>query len=60
MGVITALDPTMESPKLQKKLVPLLDNVDQTSVGIRISWSGFDTFMQRFEQLRISLGSPTN
>lgn len=51
MGVITTLDPTMEGPKVRRKLAPLLDDVDQKNVGFRIYWSRFDIFMERFEEL---------
>ena len=51
MGFIEVLDPTMEGPKIRRKLAPLLDGVDDKSVGFRIFWSRFDVFMKRFEEL---------
>ncbi len=51
MGMIKVLDPTMEGPKVRKKMAPLLDSVDGANVGFRIFWSRFDVFMRRFEEL---------
>lgn len=51
MERMEVLDPTMEGPKLRRKMVPLLDSVDGKNVGFRIFWSRFDIFMRRFEEL---------
>lgn len=51
MAFIEVLDPTVEAPKARRKLVPLLDRVDDKNVGFRIFWSRFDVFMKRFEEL---------
>ncbi len=51
MGLTEVLDPTMEAPKVKRKLAPLLDDVHGKSVGFRILWGRFDVFMVRFEEL---------
>ncbi len=51
MAFIEVLDPTMEGPKVRRKLAPRVESVDGRNVGLRIFWSRFDIFMKRFEEL---------
>ena len=51
MAMIEVLDPTMEGPKVNNKLAPLVDDINDKGVGLRIFWSRFDLFIKRFEEL---------
>ena len=48
---IQILDPVGEVPQLRKRLAPLVQNVENTSVGFRVQWPSFDIFMERVKEL---------
>lgn len=51
MATIELLDPTMPVPARSRELAPRVDTPDGKTVGLRVRWTRFEVFMDRFEQL---------
>ncbi|MEK7873197.1 MAG: hypothetical protein AAB502_04990 [Chloroflexota bacterium] len=51
LHTIQILDPAGEVPQETKRLAPLVQNVENTSVGFRVQWPSFDIFMERVKEL---------
>lgn len=51
MAKIEFLDPTMSSSASAHELAPRVETVNGKTVGLRVQWTRFELFMDRFEEL---------
>ncbi len=58
--LIHVLDPTMPAPRLSRGLAPRVDTVNGKTVGLRVRWTRFEAFMDRFHELLQERYSPAS
>lgn len=49
--MIELLDPTMPGPTAARDLAPRVETVNGKTVGLRVRWTRYEVFMDRFEEL---------